>query len=97
MLHIVNKSPFSSTALEEAARFAAQGAPILLIEDGVLAARAGTVFSPKLAEIMKRNPVSALDPDLKARGVDKLAEGVTVVDYAGFVDLVEKHKPHSWI
>ena len=97
MLHIVNKSPFTSSALEEAARFATAGSPILLIEDAVLTARAGTVFSPKLAQIMKTNPVSALDADLKARGVEKLAPGVSVVDYAGFVDLVAAHKPHSWL
>ncbi|MDH5638288.1 MAG: sulfurtransferase complex subunit TusB [Nitrospinota bacterium] len=97
MLHMVNKSPFTSSAMDEAARIAAKGAPILLIEDGVYAARAGTSYEPKLAEIIKDHPVYALAPDLKARAVGKLIDGVTQVDYAGFVDLVEKDKTHSWL
>ena len=97
MLHMVNKSPFSNSALEEAARIASKGSPILLIEDGVYAARAGTSFAPKLAEILKDHPVYVLTPDLKARAVDKLVEGVAQVDYSGFVDLVEKDKVHSWV
>ncbi|MDH4184794.1 MAG: sulfurtransferase complex subunit TusB [Nitrospinota bacterium] len=97
MLHLVNKSPFSNNALEEAARFASKGAPILLIEDGVLAARAGTTFEPKLARIIADHPVYALEPDLKARAVGKTAPGVQLVDYAGFVELVEKNKVHSWV
>ena len=41
-----------------------------------------------------------LGADLAARGLgeDKLADGVKVVDYAGFVDLVEaKDKVQSWL
>jgi tRNA 2-thiouridine synthesizing protein B len=41
-----------------------------------------------------------LGPDLDARGIsaDKLADGLSVVDYAGFVDLVEaKDKVQSWL
>ena len=44
--------------------------------------------------------VSVLGPDLAARGIgeDKLADGVKVVDYAAFVDLVEaKDKVQSWL
>jgi len=97
MLHLVNKSPFTSSALDEAARIAAKGAPILLIEDAVFAARAGTAYEPKLAAILQDHPVYALAPDLKARAVEKVAHGVTQVDYPGFVDLVEKDKVHSWL
>jgi tRNA 2-thiouridine synthesizing protein B len=42
----------------------------------------------------------ALGPDLKARGIgdDQLVEGVTVVDYDGFVDLVTRHENvQSWL
>ena len=44
MLHTVNKSPFSSDALNECARFASNGSDILLIEDGVYAATAGAGY-----------------------------------------------------
>ena len=41
----------------------------------------------------------ALQPDLAARGVaGTLAEGVTAVDYAGFVDLVAEHSSNqTWL
>lgn len=97
MLHTVNKSPFINKALEECARFAAKDSPILLIEDGVFAAKAGTAFEPKLKEIMANNEVYALSADVKARGIGALAEGVKVVDYDGFVELVERHKMHAWV
>ena len=41
----------------------------------------------------------ALGPDLEARGVrDRVVEGVQVVDYEGFVDLVAAHENvQSWL
>ncbi|VAX25286.1 tRNA 5-methylaminomethyl-2-thiouridine synthase subunit TusB [hydrothermal vent metagenome] len=98
MLHIVNKSPFNNSAMDECARFISDGASvILLIEDGVYASKAGTTYEAKLKEILDKAEVYALEPDTKARGVDKLTDGVKLVDYSGFVDLVEKHKTHSWL
>ncbi len=97
MLHTVNKSPFNNSALDECARFAGEGSLILLIEDGVYAAKAGSSYEAKLKEIMKTTEVYALEPDIKARGIDKVTEGVKLTDYSGFVDLVEKHKTHSWV
>ena len=41
MLHTVNKPPIKSNALRSALRVAAEKDPILLMEDGVLAARPG--------------------------------------------------------
>lgn len=97
MLHTVNKSPFTSGVLDECARFATAGSPILLIEDGVYAAKAGTAYSKRLAEIMKRNEVYALEADLKARGVTACVDGVKVVNYDGFVELVEQNKMTAWV
>ena len=38
------------------------------------------------------------DEQQRGQGEDKLADGVKVVDYAGFVDLVEaKDKVQSWL
>jgi tRNA 2-thiouridine synthesizing protein B len=97
LLHIVNKSPFNNSALDECARFAGDGSVILLIEDGVYAAKAGTNYEAKLKDIVGKVEVYALEPDTKARGVDKIIDGVKLTDYNGFVDLVEKYKTHSWV
>ncbi|MBI4665864.1 MAG: sulfurtransferase complex subunit TusB [Nitrospinae bacterium] len=97
MLHTVNKSPFNHGSLDECVRFAAKGAPILLIEDGVYAAKSGTAYEGSLKQIMQSHEVYALEADLKARGVAALADGVKVVNYDGFVELVEKHKMMAWV
>lgn len=96
MLHVVNKSPYERNALETCVGYYKDGDTVLLIEDGVYAA----VAAGKAAAQLQGLKVAALGSDLKARGIsaDKLAEGVEVVDYAGFVDLVEaKDKVQSWL
>lgn len=96
ILHVVNKSPYDRPSLETATGYMTDGDALLLIEDGVLAA----VKAGKAASQLKGRNVSVLGPDLDARGIarDKLADGVTVVDYAGFVDLVEANdKVQSWL
>lgn len=92
MLHTVNKSPFECNTLDSCLRLAKNGSAILLIEDGIYAAIKGTTVSDKLAKAIKRYTVYALGPDLSARGMneEQLIEGINVVDYYGFVDLVVK-------
>lgn len=97
MLHTINKSPFQNDSFESAVRFVQANDPILLIEDGVYAAQVGTKFEALLKQTMGNGPVYALSGDLKARGVTKLIEGVTVIDYDGFVGLVEEHQVNSWL
>ncbi len=100
MIHTVNKSPFERNSLDTCIRLSVKGSPILLIEDGVLAATRGTSISDKVAVAMNDHPVFVLGPDLQARGLDydDVAEGITVVDYAGFVDLVVEHGTvQSWL
>jgi tRNA 2-thiouridine synthesizing protein B len=48
---------------------------------------------------LKRIAIYALKPDLEARGMqDRVLDGVRLVDYAGFVDLVVEHNAvHSWL
>ena len=43
--------------------------------------------------------VYALQPDMDARGLTgRLIEGITLVDYGGFVDLTLAHSTsHSWL
>jgi tRNA 2-thiouridine synthesizing protein B len=72
------------------------GDQLLLIEDGVY----GAIKSGKAAGLLTGLKVSVLGPDLAARGIsqDKLADGIDVIDYAGFVDLVEANdKVQSWL
>lgn len=95
MLHIVNKSPAHTTALASCLRLAQPGSALLLIEDGVYAATQAEAIAPAL----KTLKVYALQPDLAARGVAvRLVDGVTTVDYAGFVELVATHPNNqSWL
>ncbi|MBF0169999.1 MAG: sulfurtransferase complex subunit TusB [Nitrospinae bacterium] len=97
MLHTVNKSPFGHSALDECISMAADGATILLIEDGVYAAKAGASYEGKLKAAMGNVKVAALGPDLAARGITACIEGVTVVDYDGFVELVAENKMTAWV
>jgi len=98
MLNIVNKSPLERSALDACLRIAAPGA-ILLIEDAVYAAVKGSAAAARLAAALPRFMVYALLPDLEARAVaDRVIDGVTTVDYGGFVDLVAEHNAcQSWL
>jgi len=96
MLHTVNKSPFESSAMETCFRFLESGDPVLFIEDGVYAVQSGNKFSPVMKSLLEKNPVFALCPDLDARGISVITEGVERVDYEGFVGLVEEHQVNSW-
>ena len=96
MLHLVNKSPYERNSLSTCVGYVKDGDTLLLIEDGVYAAVKGGAAAAKLQGL----DVSVLGPDLAARGIgeDKLVDGVKVVDYAAFVDLVEaKDKVQSWL
>ncbi|MBK6862760.1 MAG: sulfurtransferase complex subunit TusB [Ideonella sp.] len=99
MLHIVNKSPSQSRTLESCLRLAQPGSALLLIEDGVYAATQGNADGAALRAACGRLQVYALQPDCDARAVTAmLAEGITLVDYGGFVDLVAERKTtHSWL
>lgn len=97
MLHIINKSPYDRPALDSALK-TGEGA-ILLIEDGVYAAAKGGAAEAKIKAAQGKFKVYALQADLEARGMaDRVTDGVTVVDYGGFVDLVAEHKTNqSWL
>lgn len=99
LLHTINKSPFEKNAFESCLKHALDGHDILLIEDGVYAATKGSKFSDLLKQAMETKRVYALKPDVDARGMqDRVLDGVELVDYAGFVDLVEKNdKVQAWL
>lgn len=100
MLHTVNKSPFERNALDSCIRLAKSGSAILLTEDGVVGAMKNTNYSKAVSDAMSTVKFYVLGPDLKARGLseDNIVDGITVVDYAGFVDLAAEHKTvQSWL
>jgi tRNA 2-thiouridine synthesizing protein B len=99
MLHTVNKSPFNRRAFESCVEHLKEGQALLLIENGVYAAIKGSKFQNKLEEAMKTVKVYALQPDIEARGLqDRVIDGVSLVDYGGFVDLaVEYPVVQSWL
>jgi tRNA 2-thiouridine synthesizing protein B len=100
MLHVVNKSPFEKASLDSCLSYAKEGAAILLIEDAVYAVFKGTTFAGKVEAALKKCKVYALEPDIKARGMDasKVIDGIDTVDYGGFVDLATAcDNVHSWV
>lgn len=97
MLHTVNKSPFQNGSLDSCFRFTKEGDVVLLLEDGVFAAVAGTSVSAAVEKAMETHEVCAISADIKARGLNNLLPGVKVIDYGDFVDLVDQHKVHSWL
>lgn len=99
-LHTVNKSPFERASLDACLTHANKGDAIMLIEDAVIAAAAGTAFAARIADAAKDCKICVLGADLKARGLDpaNVVPGVAVVDYAGFVDLAaENNSVHAWL
>ncbi|MEE8188662.1 MAG: sulfurtransferase complex subunit TusB [Kiloniellales bacterium] len=100
MLHLVNKSPFERTTLQSCLRLAKKDSAVLLIEDGVYAALEGTAVSDEIAGRMSDLAFYVLGSDIAARGLSEtpLIDGVQVVDYGGFVDLVAEHDAtQSWL
>ena len=100
MLHTVNKSPFERNALDSCIRLAKSGSAILLTEDGVVGAMKNTSHAKTIADAMSNVKFYVLGPDLKARGLseDNIVDGITVVDYSGFVDLAAEHDTvQSWL
>lgn len=100
MLHIINKSPFDRNSLDSCLSTAKKGGSILLIEDGVYAAMQGTKSQEKVTQALNDFPCYVLGPDIMARGMreDRVIEGIKVVDYGGFVDLVAEHDNlQSWL
>lgn len=100
MLHIVNKSPGENSTLASCLRIARGGKDVLLLtEDGVYAVTAGSKAAEEVRAAMSDVRVYALWPDVEARGMqDRVLDGVKMVDYAGFVDLVvECDNVQSWL
>ncbi len=98
LLHTVNKSPFESSTFNVCLGLAKKGSTVLLFEDGVYAATTGHSVAEKIKHASGIS-FAVLGPDLQARGLEgKLADGIKVVDYEGFVNLVAEHDSvQSWL
>jgi len=100
MLHTVCKSPFERDAMKSCLAHVVSGSSVLLIEDGVVGAVDNTAVSDMVKGAMENVSLFVLGEDLKARGIseDKLIDGITIVDYSGFVDLTTKNdNVQSWV
>jgi tRNA 2-thiouridine synthesizing protein B len=97
MLYTINKSPLMFGNLKSVLHIAPQGEPILLYEDGVYAAVAGAASEELVQQALDKHPVYALQADLEARGLGSIAKGIQVIDYDGFVELVEEHHVIPWL
>ena len=98
MMHIVKKSPYESSALNNAINYILQGDIMLLTEDGIYAAKKGGKFSSLIRETAQTNNVYCLVEDVKARGIaeTEIIENVKLIDYKGFVEKVVEHNPMTW-
>ena len=98
ILHTVNKSPFQKNDLASCLAHASDDDAVLMIEDGVYGAIKGTEAANQISAAGAK--VFVLGVDLAARGIseDKIADGVDVVGYDGFVKLAAEHKAvNSWL
>ncbi|MHB8621875.1 MAG: sulfurtransferase complex subunit TusB [Sulfuricaulis sp.] len=99
MLHTVNKSPTDRNSLESCLKHLKKGSAILLIEDGVYGALKGSSTTKMVEQTLKNFPIYALYPDIEARGMqDRVIDGIKLVDYSGFVDLVVEYpNVQAWL
>jgi tRNA 2-thiouridine synthesizing protein B len=97
MLYTVNKSPVLHGNLKSALGIIPNGEPILLYEDGVYAVSPGAASEDLVKQALEKHPVYALKADLEARGIARFIDGILVIDYDGFVQLVEEHNVVPWL
>ena len=100
-LHTVNKSPFERNSLDTCLSLAGNDSTVLLIEDGVAGALQDTTAAASISDAMGKGiKFAVLGEDLNARGLsaERVINGISVVDYAGFVQLAADHdNVQSWL
>lgn len=84
-LHIVTKSPFSSSSFHDCLEAVSAGDVLLLLTDGILASQLSEAHSSDCL-------VYCLAEDLALYGLPE-PEAVKVTDYQGFVELTAQHRP----
>ena len=100
-LHTINKSPFERNSLSTCLSVTGGGSTVLFIEDAVGGALQGTSAAQSISDAMGSGvKFAVLGEDLSARGLssDRVIDGISVVDYAGFVQLAADHdNVQSWL
>lgn len=92
MLHIVNRSPFISTAFTDCLKIVQPNDALLLIEDAVLAATGK--FRQRLEQLQQQGlQIALLKDDIIARGLEEKVAALTIIGYLDFVTLTEQHYP----
>lgn len=89
MLHILSNSPFKIDIYSMLKMLSAQDS-LITLQDGVLIALSDNYFLDKLLEHSKN--LFVLEEDVLARGVSHyISSHFTLINYAQFVTLTEKH------
>lgn len=90
MMHIITRSPYSSTALEECLNFADEQSVLLLLGDAVYA-----TSHPGLSAFNNLKTY-AIEEDCGARGLEK-KDTIEYIDYLEMIKLTETHHPiQTW-
>ena len=84
-LHLITRSCFSASALQDCLTAAGVGDVIMLLADGVYAIQSSALQGSKL-------PVYCLQSELKERGLEA-KPFVQVIDEQAWVRLTEQHTP----
>jgi tRNA 2-thiouridine synthesizing protein B len=100
ILHIVNKSAFSSTSVQTCFDHCNHQDAVIFIENGVFNAIKNSCVNDIInrLQIEKQVKFFALSEDVTARGfLNKVLWNIQLVDYKGFVNLTLDHSPiQSW-
>ncbi len=89
-LHLIQKSPFTTSVFNDCLNMINPGDIILLMQDGVLGCQL-----PNLGNI--KNRVLALQDDLDARGIQTNNQHVETINYQEFVNICTQCKSTiSW-
>ena len=92
ILHTVNKSPFTHSALIDCLEICSKDDIVILIEDGVIGIMPQAAHSEKIDRAIRNGTkIYALETDIKARGLQPyLSETIDTANYEKFVELCTK-------
>lgn len=84
ILHIINRSPFTSNHLKSCLEIISTEDALLLMDDGVYALQ---------DSLLKNLPfkIHAIEIDLQARGLNASNSGVALINYEQMVELVTQY------
>lgn len=97
-LHVLSHSPFGDGRFASCLRLLGEGDALLLCGDAVYALQPASTPYASLERLGASTPVYVLAEDHAARGGGAPGAGVTLVDYAAFVELCCRYeRVNSWL